>query len=57
MGAAICMKLSCLYMCHGISIFPFGDLSAPAVSLRPPALVMLARDMVKACGTGDVVCK
>ena len=35
-------------ICHGISIFPFGDLSAPGASLRPPALVMLARDTVKA---------
>ena len=46
-----------LPICHDISIFPFGDLSAPGASLRPPALVTLARDAVKACGTGDVVCK
>ena len=36
---------------------PFGDLSAPRASLRPPALVTLTHDMVKACGTGDVICK
>ena len=46
-----------LHICHGISIFPFGDLSAPGASLRLPALVTLAHDTVKACGTGDVVCK
>ena len=34
------------HMCHGISIFPFGDLSAPGASLRPPALVTLAHDAV-----------
>ena len=45
------------YMCHGISIFPIGDLSAPRASLRPLALVTLAHDAVKARGTGDVVCK
>ena len=33
------------------------DLSAPGVSLRPPALVTLSRDVVKAHGTGDIVCK
>ena len=33
------------------------DLSAPTVSLRPPALVTLSRDVVKVHGTGDVVCK
>ena len=44
-------------MCHGISIFPFGDLSAPGVSLRPPALVTLAGDVVKVRGTSNVVCK
>ena len=33
------------------------DLSAPGVSLRPPALVTLSRDTVKAHGTGDVVFK
>ena len=37
--------------------FPFGDLSAPRVSLRPPALVTLTRDAVKVCGTSDVICK
>ena len=33
------------------------DLSAPGVSLRPPALVTLSHDMVKLHCTGDVVCK
>ena len=33
------------------------DLSAPRVSLRPSALVTLSHDMVKARGTGNVVCK
>ena len=33
------------------------DLSAPGVSLRPPALVTLSCDVVKACGTSDIVCK
>ena len=33
------------------------DLSAPGVSLRPPALVMLSHDTVKVHGTGNVVCK
>ena len=36
---------------------PFGDLPAPGASLRPPALVMLTRDAVRARGTGDVICK
>ena len=41
-----------------VSPFPLPvDLSAPRVSLRPPALVTLSRDMVKVHGTGDVVCK
>ena len=31
------------------------DLSAPGVSLRPPALVTLSHDVVKAHGTGDIV--
>ena len=35
----------------------FGDLFAPGALLRPPALVMLTRDAVKVCGTGNVVCK
>ena len=34
-----------------------GDLSAPRASLRPPALVTLARDVVKVRSTGDVICK
>ena len=46
-----------LPMCHGISIFPFGDLSASGALLRPLALVTLAHDAVKAHGTGDIVCK
>ena len=29
MGAAICMKLSCLYMCHGNCFIPPIDLFAP----------------------------
>ena len=37
--------------------FPFGDLSAAGASLRPPALVRLTHDAVKACGTGDIICK
>ena len=54
----VILKMNCYpYMCHGISIFPFSDLSVPGASLRPPALDTLARDMVKVRGTGDVVCK
>ena len=37
--------------------FPFGGLSAPRASLRPPALATLTRDMVKVRGTGDIICK
>ena len=37
--------------------FPFGDLSAATVSLRPPALVTLTRDAVKVCGTSDIIWK
>ena len=37
--------------------FPFGDLSAPGASLRPPALVTLTHDGVEVHGTGDVICK
>ena len=37
--------------------FPFGDLSAPGVSLRPPALVTLTCDTVKARSTDDIICK
>ena len=33
------------------------DLSAPGVSPRPPALVTLSCDAVKAHGTSDVLCK
>ena len=33
------------------------DLSAPRVLLRPLALVTLSHDVVKVCGTGNVVCK
>ena len=41
-----------------VSLFPPPvDLSAPGVSLRPPALVTLSRDVVKVHGTSDVVCK
>ena len=55
-----------LFQCSSVVLFtyvtvsplpPPVDLSAPGVSLRPPALVTLSRDVVKACGTGDVVCK
>ena len=35
--------------------FPSGDLSAPRVSLRPPALVTLTHDVVKVHGTGNAV--
>ena len=44
-------------MCHGIAISLPVDLSAPGVLLRPPDLVTLSHDTVKAHGTGDVVCK
>ena len=44
-----------LFMCHSISSFPARDLSAPRASLRPPALVMLARDAVRAHGTVNIV--
>ena len=36
---------------------PLGDLSVPGGSLKPPALVRLTCDAVRACGTGDVICK
>ena len=36
---------------------PFGDLSASGASLRPLALVMLTRDVVRVHGTGDIICK
>ena len=42
-------------MCHSVSVFPSGNLSAPGALLRPPALVMLTRDAVKACGAGNVI--
>ena len=38
-----------------VSLFPLRvDLSAPGVLLRPPALVMLSRDAVKAHCTSNV---
>ena len=43
-----------------VTVSPFPppvDLSVPRVSLRPPALVTLSRDAVKAHGTSDIVCK
>ena len=43
------------YICHGISNFPFSDLFASRASLRPPALVTLTRDAVRACGTDNAV--
>ena len=45
---------------ESVTVSPFTppvDLSAPRVSLRPPALVTLSHDVVKAHSTGDVVCK
>ena len=44
-------------MCHGITISPPVDLSAPVALLRPLALVTLGRDAVQAYSIGDVVCK
>ena len=37
-----------LCMCHGVTMSLPVDLSAPIGSLRPPALVTLSRDAVKA---------
>ena len=47
-----------LHVCVTVSPFSLPvDLSAPRASLRPPALVTLSCDAVKAHGTGNVICK
>ena len=48
---------TCIFIaiCHSVSVFPSGNLSAPGALLRPPALVTLTRDVVKVCSAGNVI--
>ena len=43
------------YICHSVSVFLSGNLSAPGALLRPPALVTLTRDAVKVCSASNII--